>query len=151
MKVFEIHQEEELSEVAAALVPIIEQYRVVLFTGNLGAGKTTFIKHICRALGIMSDFSSPTFSLVNQYLFDNKVIYHMDLYRLQNPAELFDIGFEEYIDSGNICLVEWPEIAAPFLAQIPCLSIEINYSSESNTRKISFQEHAQGFIVNSNN
>lgn len=151
MKVFEILQEDELSEIATVLLPSVQQYNIVLFTGNLGAGKTTFIKHLCYALGAKDDFSSPTFSIINHYSCTKGTIYHMDLYRLQDVSELFDLGFEEYIDSGNICFIEWPEIAGPFLSQVPCLSIHINYSAETHTRTITIKEHAKGFIVNSNN
>ena len=82
--------------------------------GDMGAGKTTFIAEICRQLGAQDDFGSPTFSLVNEYLDrDGNPIYHFDLYRIDTPREVADMGAEEYFNSGDLCLVEWPEILGP--------------------------------------
>jgi tRNA threonylcarbamoyladenosine biosynthesis protein TsaE len=83
---------------------------VWLFYGEMGAGKTTLIKAICTALGVHTSMTSPTFSIVNEYN-DNsgRVFYHFDFYRLKNEEEAYDIGVEEYLDSGNLCFVEWPE------------------------------------------
>ena len=84
--------------------------RVWLFEGAMGAGKTTLIKALCRALGVVSLVQSPTFSLVNEYTtHEGKPVYHFDCYRLRNEAEALDLGIEEYFDSGNYCFVEWPE------------------------------------------
>ena len=83
---------------------------VWLFDGEMGAGKTTLIKSLCRALGVVSVVQSPTFSLVNEYTtHEGHPIYHFDCYRLRNEAEALDIGLEEYLDSGNYCFIEWPE------------------------------------------
>ncbi len=75
----------------------------------MGAGKTTFIKAFCEALNVEDTVSSPTFSIVNEYRYPNGIIYHFDFYRLKNQAEALDIGLEEYFDSGEYCLIEWPE------------------------------------------
>ncbi len=84
--------------------------KVILFKGEMGAGKTTFIKALCRALGIYDVTSSPTFSLVNEYLSDTgQTVYHFDVYRLKNETEALDMGIEEYLYSGNYCFIEWPE------------------------------------------
>lgn len=84
--------------------------RVWLFEGEMGAGKTTLIKALCRAVGVVSLVQSPTFSIVNEYTtHEGKSVYHFDCYRLRNEAEALDIGIEEYFDSGNYCFVEWPE------------------------------------------
>ena len=84
--------------------------RVWLFFGEMGAGKTTFTKAICRALGVTSVVQSPTFGLVNEYITETgESVYHFDCYRLRNQAEAFDIGIEEYFESGAYCFVEWPE------------------------------------------
>ncbi len=83
-----------------------------LFRGQMGAGKTTLIKEIGAQLGVIHSVQSPTFSLVNEYqTIDKKIIFHFDLYRLKNTHEALEIGIEEYLDSGNICLIEWPEQA----------------------------------------
>ena len=75
----------------------------------MGAGKTTFIKAFCKELGTADTVTSPTFSLVNEYEIENAVIYHFDFYRINKIEEAIDIGFDEYLYSGNICLIEWPE------------------------------------------
>jgi tRNA threonylcarbamoyladenosine biosynthesis protein TsaE len=82
----------------------------LLFYGPMGAGKTTFIKALCVALGVEDGISSPTFSLVNEYRRSNdKVVYHFDFYRINDEEEALDMGFYEYIDSEAYCLIEWPE------------------------------------------
>lgn len=86
--------------------------RVWLFRGQMGAGKTTLSKELLKQLGVEDSVQSPTFSLVNEYLNHNgEHIYHFDLYRLKNVQEALAIGIEEYIDSGNYCIIEWPEQA----------------------------------------
>lgn len=101
---------EELPDVAKEFIDSIGNDRIFLFEGEMGSGKTTFIAEVCRCLGADDDFGSPTFSLVNEYA-DSKgnPIYHFDLYRLESPLEVLDMGAEEYFNSGNLCLVEWPD------------------------------------------
>ncbi|MEZ4720800.1 MAG: tRNA (adenosine(37)-N6)-threonylcarbamoyltransferase complex ATPase subunit type 1 TsaE [Flavobacteriales bacterium] len=100
------------SLVSDAVKLLMRDHQVFCFHGELGAGKTTFIKAICRDLGVKSDTSSPSFSIVNEYeLADSSVLYHFDLYRLKNPVELMDIGWEDYLYSNHPILVEWPEMA----------------------------------------
>lgn len=85
-------------------------HKVVLFNGLMGAGKTTFIKALCKQLGVEDAISSPTFSLVNEYeTAEGKRIYHFDLYRIIVETEALDMGIEEYLYSGNWCFIEWPE------------------------------------------
>lgn len=101
---------DELNEVAHRLLEEGSDCRVWLFEGDMGAGKTTLIKALCRALGVVSMVQSPTFSIVNEYSTrTGESVYHFDCYRLRNEAEALDIGIEEYFDSGNFCFVEWPE------------------------------------------
>ena len=83
--------------------------RVVLFHGEMGAGKTTFIKALCLALGVKSPTSSPTFSLVNEYEAAKGLVYHFDMYRLKNETEALDFGIDDYLYSGNWCFIEWAE------------------------------------------
>lgn len=100
----------ELPQVAKEFVDKIGENRIFLFEGEMGAGKTTFISEVCRSLGAHDDFGSPTFSLINEYADKNgKPIYHFDLYRIDSPQEALDMGIEEYFNSGEICLVEWPD------------------------------------------
>ena len=91
---------------------------VVTFKGEMGAGKTTFINEVCRQLGVETDAtSSPTFALVNEYRSDTtaELIYHFDLYRLEDFDEALDMGIEDYLDCGALCLIEWPDIIDPIL------------------------------------
>ncbi|WP_394758063.1 tRNA (adenosine(37)-N6)-threonylcarbamoyltransferase complex ATPase subunit type 1 TsaE [Flavobacterium sp.] len=84
--------------------------KVILFNGEMGAGKTTFIKALCKQLGVENPTSSPTFSLVNEYqIADNELVYHFDVYRLKNQNEALDMGIDDYLYSGNWCFIEWAE------------------------------------------
>ncbi|AQG79560.1 tRNA (adenosine(37)-N6)-threonylcarbamoyltransferase complex ATPase subunit type 1 TsaE [Spirosoma montaniterrae] len=104
------HQLDELDTVAHRLLADGREQSVWLFEGEMGAGKTTLIKALCRALGVVSMVQSPTFSIVNEYTtHEGHSVYHFDCYRLRNEAEALDIGIEEYFDSGNYCFIEWPE------------------------------------------
>lgn len=104
---------EDLSIVSQALIDHLDQgYRIFLLRGDLGAGKTTLVKVLGAQLSITEPVSSPTFSLVNEYTSPSYgPVYHMDLYRLDKAIDLVQIGFEEYLESGNICLIEWPDLA----------------------------------------
>ncbi|MBC8153977.1 MAG: tRNA (adenosine(37)-N6)-threonylcarbamoyltransferase complex ATPase subunit type 1 TsaE [Bacteroidetes bacterium] len=104
------HQLDELDAVAQHLLNEGGRCSVWLFEGEMGAGKTTLIKALCRGLGVVSMVQSPTFALVNEYTTRaGESVYHFDCYRLRNEAEALDIGIEEYFDSGAHCFVEWPE------------------------------------------
>ena len=101
---------DELSGVSEKIISLAGDQRIIAFYGKMGAGKTTFIKEICRELGIEQNVSSPTFALVNEYRSkDGVIVYHFDFYRIKSEAEAMDIGCEEYFYSGQYCLVEWPE------------------------------------------
>ena len=101
---------DNIDKAAVSFIENIGAERVFLFDGEMGAGKTTFISEICRQLGADDDFGSPTFSLVNEYVDSNgSSIYHFDLYRIESPQEILDMGAEDYFYSGNLCLVEWPD------------------------------------------
>lgn len=89
--------------------------KVVRIDGPIGAGKTTLISSICKSLGVEEPISSPTFSLVNTYKSRDGIIYHFDFYRIQNAHEALDIGLEEYLESGNLCFMEWAEKITPHL------------------------------------
>jgi len=113
--------QEFLVESVAALAPIAEliiaqssTYPVILLIGDMGTGKTTLSKEIMRQLGL-DETSSPTFSIVNQYDTSSGTWYHFDLYRIEQEEELLDLGFEEYLASGQPCLIEWPQIASGYI------------------------------------
>ena len=101
----------EIDKVSKIIIELIKQKNIVLFSGPIGSGKTTLIKNVMHDLGFYEHVSSPTFSVINEYVLDYKMIYHMDLYRIKKVDELYEIGFEEYLRNGNLCLIEWPEIA----------------------------------------
>jgi tRNA threonylcarbamoyladenosine biosynthesis protein TsaE len=111
----EINTLDELSSAARALLDFAGEEQIFIFEGEMGAGKTTFIKAFCAELGVTETVSSPTFSIVNEYEGSNSVIYHFDFYRIKNLQEAYDIGYEEYFYSGNRCLIEWPERIAELL------------------------------------
>ena len=101
-----------LEEIDAVAQKVIEANpeKVILFNGEMGAGKTTFIKSLCKNLGVENPTSSPTFSLVNEYQTTaNQLVYHFDMYRLKNQNEALDMGIDEYLYSGNWCFIEWSE------------------------------------------
>lgn len=104
-----IYTENELVKAVQFLQAHLQNQKIFLFYGEMGAGKTTFIKAFCAALGVEDTVSSPTFSIVNEYLSPKGKIYHFDCYRLKNQTEALDFGIEEYLYSGNYCLIEWPE------------------------------------------
>ncbi|WP_107823412.1 tRNA (adenosine(37)-N6)-threonylcarbamoyltransferase complex ATPase subunit type 1 TsaE [Mangrovibacterium marinum] len=106
----EIKTLEDLPKVAKAFIETFKDERLFAFYGNMGAGKTTFIKALCRAMGSTDNITSPTFALVNEY--DTQLpekIYHFDFYRVKDMTEAMDLGFDDYVESGNYCFMEWPE------------------------------------------
>ncbi len=127
---------DHLNQAAAWVIEKGYPSKIWCFSGQMGAGKTTLLREVCRQLGVNSAISSPSFSLVNEYQLSNgKVIYHFDFYRIKNIEEVYDIGFEAYFDSGNICLVEWPEKIEEILADEPHLKFTI--IGEDHSRSIS--------------
>jgi tRNA threonylcarbamoyladenosine biosynthesis protein TsaE len=111
---------------------------VWLFYGEMGAGKTTLIKAICKDLGVGSSMNSPTFAIVNEYEGKDEVIYHFDFYRLRKEEEAYDIGVEEYLDSGRFCFIEWPEKIASLLPEERFeIKLEIATATE---RRIHYQK-----------
>jgi tRNA threonylcarbamoyladenosine biosynthesis protein TsaE len=127
----------DLPQVAQHICSYYPTQKIVCFIGEMGSGKTTLIKEICRVLGVTENSSSPTYSIVNEYI-DGKgnTIYHFDLFRIKNSNELFDIGFDEYLFSGNLCLIEWPQIATQYIDEFLEISID---KIDDATRKISLQ------------
>ena len=130
----------DLEKLADAFIGKAGHHPVWIFHGEMGSGKTTFIKTLCARLGVRDVMSSPTFSIVNEYrTVDDKKVYHFDCYRIRNEAEAYDIGTEEYFYSGNVCFVEWPE-KIPSL--IPAEHVEITIAVENeNQRTIALSVH----------
>lgn len=122
----------DLSNVTDALIKCIDlDFRVFLLHGDLGAGKTTLAKALCNQLGVTEPVSSPTFSLVNEYTSPTVgTIYHMDLYRLEKASDLAQIGFEEYLDSGQLCLIEWPDLAEQYF-DMPYVRVQIRVETDN--------------------
>jgi tRNA threonylcarbamoyladenosine biosynthesis protein TsaE len=118
MKRIEIDSLSQLDMVAEEVLAALNGRSVVIFRGGMGAGKTTLISRIAAALGSEDSVTSPTFALVNQYIGENDCrIYHFDFYRIDSIDEVFDLGYEEYFYSGDLCLVEWPEKIEPLLPE----------------------------------
>ena len=103
---------------------------VLTLTGELGAGKTTFVKAIAADLGYRGDVTSPTFSLVQEYPTPRGPLYHFDLYRVAGVEEVLDLGFEEYLDGGYLTVVEWPAVAAPILTAYAKTDVRIQHATD---------------------
>jgi len=99
----------ELDAAAQKITVFAGTQKTFLFYGDMGAGKTTLIKTLCKQLGSEDNITSPTFSIVNEYKAEKNSIYHFDFYRLKNQTEALDMGVEDYLYSGNYCFIEWPE------------------------------------------
>lgn len=111
-----INSLKEISETAKQFIFQIGKNKIFAFNGNMGVGKTTFIKAICEELGVEENVNSPTFSIINEYQTKGgKIIYHFDCYRINKIEEAVEIGLEEYIYSGNLCFIEWSENIASLL------------------------------------
>ena len=130
-----VHHKNDFNKVAEKLLNKFSDQRVFAFYGKMGAGKTTFIKAICKALGTKDNVTSPTFALINEYRTgEMKSIFHFDFYRIKKLEEAFDLGYEDYLFSGNYCLIEWPEMIESLLPdKIVQVKIEV---SEDETRII---------------
>ena len=116
MIAIQIESLDTIRESAKKFIDQIGNRTVFAFNGNMGAGKTTFIKSICEMMGVKETVNSPTFSIVNEYeAADGRIIYHFDCYRINKIQEALDFGAEEYLYSGNLCFIEWSENIAPIL------------------------------------
>lgn len=117
-----IHSLEDLPEAVNILLAYTKERKKLCFSGQLGAGKTTFIKAFCKHLGVKEQVTSPTYSLINEYVYvdkdgQEKRVYHMDLYRLKNPEEAFDIGLEDHLLDTHYTLIEWFEVIEDWLPE----------------------------------
>ena len=134
---FETNSEDDYKAIIPSLFEIAGEKKVWLFTGYLGAGKTTMIQKIMHYLGSDDEITSPTFTLVNEYIYPQGVAYHLDLFRIKDTDEAIHIGIEDYLDSGFYCFIEWPEIAIPIFDD-NCFKIQIEILDMSR-RKIILQ------------
>ena len=132
---------EGLREVGVQMLREAEKHTIWLFRGEMGAGKTTFIKAICAELGVEDDMSSPTFSIVNEYHTQNgKKVFHFDFFRIKSEAEAYELGVEEYFYSGNYCFIEWPE-KIPGLIPPEHALIDITLENNNTLRTIALSVH----------
>lgn len=128
----------QLEEIAGKLLQKYPDQKVFAFYGSMGAGKTTFIKSICKQLFVRDIVNSPTFAIVNEYLRESGgSIFHFDLYRLKSWQEMLDIGYEDYFYSGNYCLIEWPDKVENLLPD-DAIRVKIELSAENEQRIITF-------------
>jgi len=134
MTALEIQSLDSIHETAKKFIAQIGDKTVFAFNGNMGAGKTTFIKAICDILGVQESVNSPTFSIVNEYeTAEGKIIYHFDCYRINKIQEALDLGAEEYLYSGNLCFIEWAENIAPLL---PDSLVNVNIEEVENGKRM---------------
>lgn len=116
--IIQIDSLEQIGEAAQQFINEMGDNRLFAFYGKMGVGKTTFIKAVCEHLGVTDVINSPTFAIVNEYLDgEEQPIYHFDFYRIKKPAEVMDIGFEDYIGSDCLCFMEWPELIGEYLPE----------------------------------
>ena len=135
-KEFQINGVEQLSEVSDYLLSMRDEADIIAFYGSMGAGKTTLIKNLCRRMGVTDEVNSPTFAIVNEYVtVEGESVYHFDFYRIKKLEEAYDIGFENYFDSGNLCLIEWPEMIEPLMPE-KYIRVEIRHGATDDEREI---------------
>lgn len=108
---------DDIQQAARMFIDNMGESKVYAFYGKMGAGKTTFIKAICEQLGVDDVITSPTFAIVNEYEGNRDTIYHFDFYRIKKIEEVYDMGYEDYFYSSNICFIEWPELIEDLLPQ----------------------------------
>ena len=132
-----INSLEEIGKAAQEFVAAMGDRKVFAFYGKMGAGKTTFIKAVCEELGVEDVINSPTFAIVNEYVDgEGEPIYHFDFYRIKNVQEVMDIGYEDYVYSGNVCFMEWPELIENLL---PDDAVKVTIEEEMDgSRKVTF-------------
>ena len=132
MRTIHITSQDELPDVARAVIRSLGRRTVVAFRGGMGAGKTTLIREIVAALGSADTVTSPTFAIVNQYKAGKERIHHFDFYRIDDQREAYDFGYEEYFYSGDLCLVEWPEKIEQLL---PEKTMNVRITADSDTAR----------------
>ena len=131
---FIAHDLDDLLPIADKILKASNGLYVFAFFGSMGAGKTTFIKTFCKALNVIDEVNSPTFSIVNEYFTkNNKSVFHFDFYRIKKIEEVYDIGYEEYIYSDNYCFMEWPALIMELL---PPSYVYISIAESDNGKRL---------------
>ncbi|MBK9151939.1 MAG: tRNA (adenosine(37)-N6)-threonylcarbamoyltransferase complex ATPase subunit type 1 TsaE [Saprospiraceae bacterium] len=124
---------EDLPVAAKDILNAIKQIKLILFYGNLGAGKTSLIKELCNLLGYQGIVQSPTFSLVNHYQTDSGVLIHMDLYRIERTEEIRESGIDEYLDADQYCFIEWPQLIESLIqSEFATITLTVNPDQSRN-------------------
>lgn len=132
MQIFQARTLDDLPNIAENIKDLVQNKRIIAFYGKMGVGKTTFIKALCDAFKVNNLVNSPTFALINEYFTeDAETIYHFDFYRINKLEEIYDVGFDEYVQSGNICFMEWPELIEPALPE-GTLKIKIELQDDNS-------------------
>jgi tRNA threonylcarbamoyladenosine biosynthesis protein TsaE len=137
---FYTNSPDETEALGEKLAQVLKPGTVIAFQGDLGAGKTAFTRGLARGLGAADRVTSPTYTIVNEYLGGKMPLFHFDMYRLSSSDELFDIGWEDYLERGGVCAVEWSENAADAMEDALCICIEKISDTE---RKITIEGGAQ--------
>ena len=140
MKQFITNSPMETEAVGAALGAVLQPGTVLAFTGDLGAGKTAFTRGLARGLGAADRVTSPTYTIVNEYLSGRLPLFHFDMYRLESAEDLWDIGWEDYLERGGVCAVEWSENVAEAMENAICVRIE---KTGENTRTVTIEGGTQ--------
>ena len=129
-----IHSIEDITPAAQEFIAAMGDNTVFAFYGKMGAGKTTFIKAVCQALGVTDVINSPTFAIVHEYLDgQGSPIYHFDFYRIKRQQEVLDIGYEDYIYSGCVCFMEWPELIEDLL---PADAVRVTITQQEDGTRV---------------
>jgi tRNA threonylcarbamoyladenosine biosynthesis protein TsaE len=130
----EINSLSEINHIAARFIQAHPADRIFAFYGEMGAGKTTFIKALCEEMQVMDYVTSPTFALINEYKTKNdSTIFHFDFYRIKSISEVFDFGYEDYFYSGDYCFIEWPELIETLL---PSITVKVTIKEIEKGRRV---------------
>ena len=130
----EINSLSEINHIAARFIQAHPADRIFAFYGEMGAGKTTFIKALCEEMHVMDYVTSPTFALINEYKTKNdSTIFHFDFYRIKSISEVFDFGYEDYFYSGDYCFIEWPELIETLL---PSITVKVTIKEIEKGRRV---------------
>ncbi len=133
MNTFYIDSLDQIDQVAEEFLNHYKTERVIAFYGEMGVGKTTFVKSLCKALKIEDTVNSPSFAIVNEYHTpEDNIVYHFDFYRLKEEEEAYDMGYEDYLYSGHHCMIEWPEKIASLL---PKGRLDLHITEEEDGRR----------------
>ena len=133
---FSINGVGQLSEVSDYLISLRDEADIIAFYGPMGAGKTTLIKNLCHKMGVTDEVNSPTFAIVNEYVTEEgESVYHFDFYRIKKLEEVYDIGYDNYFYSGNLCLLEWPEMIEPLMPE-RYVRVDISQGDSDTSRMI---------------